>query len=209
MCIGKYVNATTKVMHKCKIDGYEWTTKPTVILSGCGCPKCSGYAMKDHAKYVNEVKEINPDLEVVGSYMGARIPIKHRCIIHNYIWEAQPSMILVGHGCPLCNESRGERKVRIWLQRHNIFYEFQKTFDDCRDERLLHFDFYLPDMRTVIEYDGEQHYQPIKHFGGEDQFKEILKRDEIKDKFCSDNNIRMIRISYKDDCDEVLSDLLA
>ena len=36
----------------------------------------------------------------------------------------------------------------------------------------MYIDFYLPDYNIFIEYNGEQHYVPIEHFGGELQFSE-------------------------------------
>ena len=38
--VGKYINAKTPIVHKCKIDGVEWLAAPSDILSGRGCPQC-------------------------------------------------------------------------------------------------------------------------------------------------------------------------
>ena len=35
-----------------------------------------------------------------------------------------------------------------------------------------------------IEYDGRQHYQPVKDFGGETEFEKIKLRDNIKNEYC-------------------------
>jgi len=48
----------------------------------------------------------------------------------------------------------------------------------------------------IIEYDGEQHYKPIPHYGGEEGFDLRQKRDYIKTKFCQDNNIQLVRIRF-------------
>lgn len=50
----------------------------------------------------------------------------------------------------------------------------------------------------AIEFDGIQHYEPVKYFGGVAKFKQQKKRDLIKDNFCKENNIKLVRIPYYD-----------
>jgi very-short-patch-repair endonuclease len=57
-------------------------------------------------------------------------------------------------------------------------------------------DFHIPSLRTLVEYDGEQHYTPIKHFGGSKEFKVTKFRDNIKTKWAEDNGFKLIRIKY-------------
>jgi hypothetical protein len=54
----------------------------------------------------------------------------------------------------------------------------------------------LPDFNTCIEFDGIQHFKPIQDFGGEKGFLDVKKRDEVKNKWCSENNVKLIRIKY-------------
>ena len=58
------------------------------------------------------------------------------------------------------------------------------------------FDFYLPDNNICIEYQGQQHYYPIEHFGGKDRFEEQVQRDLIKKEYCKNNNVILIEIPY-------------
>lgn len=58
-----------------------------------------------------------------------------------------------------------------------------------------------------IEYDGEQHFKSIKWFGGDEALKNVKIRDNIKNKFCQDNNIKLIRISYMDDVELKLKEI--
>jgi very-short-patch-repair endonuclease len=112
-----------------------------------------------------------------------------------------------GDGCPKCKSSKGENRVRNYLLNSNILIDEQKTFKDCRhpdSNRRLRFDFYLPNINTIIEYDGIQHYKP--HSFGSDRTTEtqninLLKVqivDKIKNEYCIKNNIRLIRIPYWD-----------
>jgi hypothetical protein len=50
---------------------------------------------------------------------------------------------LRGAGCPSCNESKGEKNIKEFLIKHEINYEPQKKFIDCKYKEPLPFDFYL------------------------------------------------------------------
>jgi len=90
--------------------------------------------------------------------------------------------------------SKGERKIMTYLDKMNIEYIAEFRIDDCKDQITLPFDFYLPKYNLCIEFDGEQHYRPIEYFGGEKKFNNQLRRDYIKDMYCLDNKISLIRI---------------
>lgn len=202
--IGKYINAKTKITHMCLIDGYIWDTIPYVVLAGCGCPKCAGNMKKTHDKYVEELSVVNPDIDVIEPYINAKTPILHKCKIDGFEWKTSPSNALFGNGCPQCQESNGERQVRQWLELNNISYTYQKTFDNCRDIRMLPFDFYVQKYNLCIEYDGIQHFEPIDFAGiGEDwaknKFDYLKQHDDIKNQYCKDNNIYLLRIPYYKD----------
>ena len=104
--VGKYVNSHTKIIHKCVDDGYEWLLSPANALSGKGCPVCGGTMRKTHEQYVRELKIKNPYLIAVGRYINNNTKITHRCLRHNYEWEASPSSILQGSGCHVCRNEK-------------------------------------------------------------------------------------------------------
>ena len=62
----------------------------------------------------------------------------------------------------------------------------------------MSFDFYLQDLNLLIEYDGRQHFEPIKCWGGIDKFNNLKRRDKIKNKYAKDNSIDLLRISFTD-----------
>ena len=108
----------------------------------------------------------------------------------------------MGNGCSCCSSSKGEKKVREWLIKNNILFEEQKIFDDCIHKNKLRFDFYLPGTNTIIEYDGILHFKetPLKN-----NLTESLIKDRIKDEYCINNNINLIRIGFWEDVEEVLT----
>ncbi|MEI6422018.1 MAG: hypothetical protein WCP55_07345, partial [Lentisphaerota bacterium] len=90
--------------------------------------------------------------------------------------------------------SLGERKIFDFLNNKNIKFISEKTFPDCRDKALLRFDFYLIDYNCIIEFDGIQHDLETDYFRSslvENQFK-----DNIKNEYCLNNKIQMLRIKY-------------
>lgn len=204
--IEAYISSLTPILHKCKIDGNEWKASPANILHGQECPECikrmlSKKFSKSHEQYVKDVANINADIEVIGEYISSRAPILHRCKIDGCVWMVRPHNILSGKGCPHCKESQGEKQIRVWLNDRNIEYKYQYPFEDCKDKKMLPFDFYLPTLNLCIEYDGVQHFEPIDFAGRGDewalsQLKMTQLHDKIKTNYCQDNNIALLRIPY-------------
>ena len=206
--IGKYINATTKIMHKCLIDGYEWETTPNKMLDGHGCPMCSKNKKKTQQEYIGAVFDVNSDIEVLGEYINSQTCILHKCKKCNTIWNAIPNNILRGHGCPVCSGSKGEQQIKEYLNTHNVDFEPQHTFKDCKDIQVLQFDFYLSNYNACIEYDGRQHFMPIDYFGGQQGFESTQRRDAIKTNYCTTNNIPLLRIRYDEDISSALDNFL-
>jgi hypothetical protein len=211
--IGDYINRKTKILHKCKKCGYEWFVAPGGLLSGHGCPKCMGVAPKTQEQYIIEVSNKTNNISVIGRYVNIYTPILHRCKICDNEWLANPNNILSGYGCPKCSQSHGERDIVKWLDDNSISYIPQYKFDGCRDKKPLPFDFYLPEYNLCIEYDGEQHFRPVDFSGkgrqqAERQFKIVQLHDKLKNLYCEQNNIDLLRISYQQNVEEELNKFL-
>lgn len=98
-----------------------------------------------------------------------------------------------------CIKSRGEEKVASCLNELDIKFEKQKTFLNCKNTTTgynLYFDFYLPDYNICIEYDGSQHY--VGWYNDKRSLMENQYRDSIKNQYCENNGIYLIRIPYWD-----------
>ena len=139
----------------------------------------------------------NPNIEIVGEYVGAHEKIECKCLKCGATFYLRPDHIRRGIGHSGCNKSLGEERTEIYLKNNKYRYICQYRFDDCiRKERSMPFDFYLPDLNIAIEYDGIQHYQPVMTFGGEEAFAELKLNDAFKTEYCYKNNIKLIRIPY-------------
>ena len=208
--VGEYVNMSTPALHRCKIHNHSWNVTPQSLFQGTGCPICGREKntlarTKTMEDFESELKLINPEVTCIGEYRTSLTKTKFLCLKCNNTWDTTPSSVLQGHGCPICNISLGENEIRDWLIIHEIEFIPQKRFDGCKDKRTLPFDFYIPSKNTVIEFDGEQHSRPIDWFGGKEKFDYLVKHDQIKTQYCADNNIDLLRISYKDNIQEKLN----
>lgn len=207
--IGDYKNLNTKSLHRCCMCGNEWMAYPTNVLKGKGCKKCSDKKNADNLRktndyYVSQVASLNNNIVVLGTYIGARTPILHRCITCGHEWETSPDSILRGHGCPMCSNSKGEKAIKEYLSSRLIDFRQQYIFDNCKNKKSLRFDFYIPSMNACIEYDGIQHFEPVDYFGGTDKFLIRQQNDTIKNDYCLSHGIVLIRIKYDQDIDSVL-----
>ena len=112
--------------------------------------------------------------------------------------------------CGCLKQSKGEYIISKILSMNNIYYEQQKTFSNCifpNTKGLAKFDFYV-NNQYLIEFDGEQHFNSRKYgYFTEEKVKEIKYRDEIKNQWCKNNNIPLIRIPYTHLQDLCLEDL--
>ncbi len=202
-----YVNNRSKIKIICPEHGMFQQT-PTRHLSGDGCPSCNGGIVLDVNEFIERAVLLQGKTYDYSEcvYINSQTKIKIICSEHG-IFRMKPNNHLSGQGCPECgNKSFGEKYVGEWLNQHSINFEKQKTFSECKNERLLRFDFYLSNENMLIEYDGEQHYKPINFFGGENGLKYIRNNDKIKTNFAKDNDIKLLRIKYGER--NVLSDVL-
>ena len=139
---------------------------------------------------------VGTEYTFLDSYVNAHTPllVKHnKC---GMTYKVTPHNFLRGKRCPRCRESHGESYISNLLSKHHIKYIRQKSFDNCKYKHKLLFDFYLPDYNLCIEYDGEQHFHHINYLGVKNKFLLGKKRDKIKDDFCRENNIKLLRIPY-------------
>ncbi len=204
--IKKQISRTTIINIICPIHGLFKQILNNHIR-GHGCPKCSTELhIKRHTfnndifiKRANKIHNKKYKYDSV-KYKKCYIKVKILCNIHGYFWQTPISHINNKQGCPHCKISIGENIVSNWLIKNNRKYIKEKKFNNCKNKKLLSFDFYLPKENICIEYDGEQHFKPTNFGSPKKTKKDYIKQkknDFIKNKYCKDNNIKLIRISYK------------
>lgn len=201
--LDQFEGVNKKMHFRCTDCNYEWHAVSNALLNkdNSGCPKCLNHARITEQEFIERMKD-NKDVEYVSGYIDMMHHANFKCKSCNNVWDTLPTSVLKGRGCPKCNTSQGEKSIEKALDILNIEYIKEYTFDDCKDIRALRYDFYLPKFNTCIEYDGEQHYHPVKFSSSvkrgtpQERYEQTVYRDNIKTQYCIDNNIKLIRIPY-------------
>lgn len=178
--------------------------------SGSGCPYCSGIKVCK----VTSIGWLYPRVLSIWSDNNTKSPyectpgnntkkILFKCCDcgEEYKRSAYES-VKVNFRCPKCNKrSLGEQKIFEILSDKGLYVLEQHRFKDCKYKNTLPFDFYIPNKNACVEYDGEQHFTPVKFNGiSYDKAKQLFEsnkiRDKIKTEYCEKHKIRLIRIPY-------------
>ena len=201
-----YIKSNIPVEIICSIHG-SFFSHPSNHLRGNKCKKCSmivnGINQRlNTEEFIEKSKLIHGEKYLYENvdYIKNNIKVIIICKFHG-IFLQRPEDHLDGRGCPKCNESIGEKKIRVFLETNKIKYEHQKSFSNCinpKTNRKLKFDFYIPSKNLLIEYDGEQHfslgYLNGKYKTTKRDLKSIQYRDKIKNQFSKNNGIELLRI---------------
>lgn len=193
----EYNGAFNKVKVSCSDCGEIYDITPH-DLNRRGCSRCLGR----HKRTLADVKEeiialTNGDYEVVSDNFNdthTPIDIMHRGCGNTY--KATRHNFRKGRRCPICSSSVGETLTEQALKDLGVTYERQKTFDDLFILGKLSYDFYLPKYNVLIEYQGIQHYEPVEHFGGEEQLNIQKERDSKKKEYARLQGIELLEIPY-------------
>ena len=205
-----YTTATdTKILVGCSnSDHPDWEVSITCLLNAeSGCIECYNIIRSQHLKltiedFFNKIPTIflnehgNPlhkfDLRNFNGYNSII-----RIFDPNHGWFTKKvSNYLKGYGhpnTPKC-KSRGELAVQEFLIENNIKFMREYTIAELI---RLRFDFFLPKYNCFVEFDGPQHYIYDEWIwkGRYDKFLKQQENDKIKDQWCLDNGIKMIRIT--------------
>lgn len=213
----EYQNSHIPIHCQCTIHQIYFTSMPTHLLQGkTGCPVCSGdktrqKLMKTQEQYTQELLNANPNIEVIGKYIGARSPLQVQCKICNHVWSPIAGSLLSGNGCPHCSSSKGELLISKILEGHNIKYIPQMKFMNLQGVGggLLSYDFYLPLYNTLIEFQGQFHDGTAYIEKQNDYFPIQQAHDVLKREYAKTHNINLLEIWYYDkNIEEILTSYL-
>lgn len=204
-------NIKNTIRVKCKKCGYVRETSLENFVNGIDCPKCETRNVLLTKEEVQEYFDKNNiPVIILGDYVNNVTPTLFKCKDCGFIWKTRPGNIKTGNRCPKCakKESQGERKIKEWLNNHNILFQREVAIKgEETNNNFLRFDFFCKDYNLAIEYNGIQHYKPVVFFGGEEELLKTKERDERKRKYCENHNIKLITIAYSDfdKIDKILS----
>lgn len=195
------------ICDKCKL---EWDEPIKRIFKGTKCPYCTGvkpsYMNNLLMKYPEVCKEWDFSKNILSpsDYLPTSAKkVWWKCSRCGHEWQAQiGNRTYKMSRCPECtNESFGEFYVKRYLINNNISYIPQYVIPECKFKRPLPFDFAVLDnydnVLFLIEFDGQYHYllNPMRK-NPESDLLYTQNNDRIKDEYCNNHNIRLLRIPY-------------
>lgn len=217
--LGKYKNNKTKINMKHNICSTKFKVSPSDFLQGQRCPSCQKkiFRLKRQTPF-EEVKQYIESFDgyvlLSITYEVAREKLQIKCPLR-HIYKASLNSFKNGNRCPKCNESKGEKRISNLLNIHNVIHSPQYKFKDCKDKRPLPFDQAIFDdygnLYCLIEYDGLFHFEPARFSKNKNKnikkFKKVQLHDSIKNTYCEENNIKLVRIPYwdKDNIEKILT----
>jgi len=185
----------------CKCDcGNECDVAATLLIRGitksCGCYQKE--RTSETSRLQNLVGQTFGFLTVIeGGYSsGDGYYRKCQCQCGNIVY-VKTSSLMFEHvsSCGCKNFSKGEEKIKNLLEQANINYIKEYTPNTLPFKGR--FDFYIPSLNTVIEYDGIQHFKKGNgYYDNDKKFAITQEHDQIKNQWCKDNDIILIRIPY-------------
>lgn len=151
-------------------------------------------------KIFSKLTAIEIDEEL--SISKKRIHWKCKCECGNYCSISSHNLIGgMTKSCGCIKSSYGAEQIEKLLKENNISYAKEYSFTDLNTNKVpLRFDFAIFNNKNqlvqLIEFDGQQHFREVPHFGGEEALKRIQFNDKRKNDYCMLNNIKLVRINY-------------
>jgi len=201
---------------KCDVCSYTCSTKDNLRqhikqvhekIKDIKCSKCD-YVCSSNSCLKRHIKNIHDKIKDV------------KCNKCDYTCSNMDNLtrhIKIMHERPKMDKrmSLNEAIIFNYLTKNNIIFEQEKKYN-LRSPKgsLLRYDFYIPLLNTLLEFDGGQHFKPIRwnSLDTEEQVKEkfeyIQLCDKLKNEYATNNNIKLVRIKYNEDVEQRLSELL-
>ena len=201
--VEQYVSSKTKILHRCKIDNYQWRQRPDKILVGRGCPLCSGYAISPK---ISSLAYTHPEIALEWDYeknenllptmvsYGSDKEVWWICQNKHSYKRRISDRTISGRHCSKCSRQRRSSGIEL-----KVYYYIKKYFPDTihgyndKENDLTELDIYIPSLNVGIEYDGFYWHQDVQ-------------RDINKDSTCENIGIKLLRIRepkcpiYKSSC---------
>jgi hypothetical protein len=210
-----YINNSTPLEWRCKKSNCNETFYApwNRISSGGKCLYCIGINVKKSNSfgglYPDLLDEWDYNKNKINPYetsKGSHEKVWWVCNTCNHEWEAYIYNRSAGRGCPCCNNSKGEQKIKNFLMNKNIAYEQEYSFYGLNSKlnNPLRFDFAIfkdnekSKIDFLVEFDGIFHFEYKKGWIPESKLKKTQYHDKLKNTFCEKNNIKLIRIPYWD-----------
>jgi hypothetical protein len=213
---GKYIKYAIDIKLKCQICNHIWQTSPVHCLvkgRNVRCPQCTYERIKQKALTKIKSKKIT----LLNKYKSVTSKSQFQCKTCKHKWITTINGL---SGCPECSVLKNEKLTGIYLKEilnqpiaHNERYYYKKTKNKAKYYFKIDFATKIKNITYFIEYNGRQHYQPVRFNGmtkhnAAKKFKKQQLRDNKLRRYCKDNNIHLIEIDGRKYKEEKIKDYL-
>lgn len=171
---------------------------PSHHLRGHGCPICSGSYQRTTEDFIKKAKAVHGEKYDYSKSVYTRNdePLIITCKKHGDFKQVPYAHVDLKCGCPKCAASHGEQEIINYLKNINVEYVHQYFVNINSKKVVVDFKIDIKGEVYFIEYNGEQHYRPIKYFGGNEKFEKQQKRDSDLRDYCKENKIHLLEIKF-------------
>jgi very-short-patch-repair endonuclease len=191
-----YVNADTPLIVICA-KHCEFTSRPDFHINRkTGCAKCSGNAISNTADFIalcNKIHGNKYDYSKV-NYINNRVHVTIICSKHGEFQQIPYSHTRLSSrvGCPHCiNKTEFEMYQTLKSLFPTVIHQYKVNW--CKNRQCLPYDFCIPELKVIIELDGEQHFKQVAKWRSPDA---QLQTDMFKMKCANNNGFSVIRVAH-------------
>lgn len=213
-----------KISVICPVHGEFSKSLGTLLINrnnSLMCPGCINQKKSDEAiikikqSLLEKKSKLGLDYEFIGFYnnkfIGYHTRLILKCNTHNTIWDTNEYGLFISNriigGCPECNLilNKSENECYKIINSLGIIPDLSRqhkitVFDEILGKnRVLKIDFFSVTLNIAIEFDGKPHYKFVKQFHeNKEGYLDQIRRDELKVKYCNENKIKLLRLTYKE-----------
>jgi hypothetical protein len=193
------------VQWKCVTCNHIWDSPISrrTCGQGEGCARCANNIPYTYVEFVVKVKIKHNNKfsypENVENFTMQNSIVEITCPTHGK-FKQRALQHITGRGCRECSQLKSKLCIEIekWLVHFGINFKREQPYPNLKFKKDLRYDYLILDdhpIECVLEADGKQHFEDNLH-GGAKGFEKSIKRDLIKDQYCVDNGISLVRIPF-------------
>ena len=191
-----YINKNTKICIICPKHGEFWITPDKHVNSKQGCPKCAKNYRLDTDLFIKKARLIHCEFYNYDKclYKDTETKVCIVCPEHGEFWQT-PHGHLNGQGCPKCHEEKNINEIKLFnFINDNIGHKVVSQYKSNWLEGQS-IDIFIPDINVGVEYQGIQHFKPVRYFGGNKKYEYTVSKDKEKFEKCKNNGIKLFYFS--------------
>lgn len=192
----EYINNNKKVCIICPVHGEYWKTPYKHINNKQGCPHCSKLAKLTKEIFIERANKVhnNKYNYSKAEYKTVEDKVCIICPTHGEFWQT-PHSHMSGVGCPKCHEEHNINETILFdvIREHYGDEVVSQYKTDWLSGQTI--DIYIPSKKIGIEYQGIQHFKPIRYFGGNKKYEYTVEKDKEKFEKCKNNEVKLFYFS--------------